>query len=136
MKKAIKKFIRDYLRLLFIFSVPWFIRFKPSTGGGEFILLLIILFVVFSLLVLNSSIKLVKEFGKESIYSLFYSVPLSVFYVFYVGFIYSVADSMSFYNYAEIDDFGDFYDSAQQSGLNFLIIFFILKFCLYYILKE
>ncbi len=138
MNQAIKKFIRDYLRLLFICGTPWFSEFLPRVEfGAEGFLLFGALFIVFSLFVLNWSIKLVRIFGKESINSLFYAVPLSAFYMPYVMFIISVGSEMSNYGYYFIkEDFSEFFYRANISGLYYLIIFFIIMFTLYYKLRD
>ena len=144
MNKAIKKFIRDCLRLLFIFSVPWFLGFLPNSTIIEegFLLWLLILFIVFSLFVLNSSLELVKEIGKENIYSLFYAVPISAFYLVFAYFISGVASDRSsylLYSYSSrqwVFNFRYFLNTAQETGLMHLIIYFIIMFIVYCKLRD
>lgn len=136
MNKAIKKLVSDYLRLLFIFSVPWYFEFLPRTDIDNSLLLLIFLFIVFSLFVLNLSIKLVKVLGKENIYSIFYAVPLSLICIPYFGFILQVGYDFSRFDYEYMKNFSVFLKDAQYSRLNYLIILNAIMFTSYYKLRD
>tara|TARA_B100001989_G_scaffold236385_1_gene198270 strand:+ start:184 stop:594 length:411 start_codon:yes stop_codon:yes gene_type:complete len=136
MNKAIKKLVSDYLRLLFIFSVPWYFEFLPRTDIDNSLLLLIFLFIVFSLFVLNLSIKLVKVLGKENIYSIFYAVPLSLICIPYFVFILQVGFDFSRFDYENMKNFSNFLDDAQYSRLNYLIILNAIMFTSYYKLRD
>ena len=136
MNQEIKKLVSDYLRLLFIFSVPWYFEFLPRTDIDNSLLLLIFLFIVFSLFVLNLSIKLVKVLGKENIYSIFYAVPLSLICIPYFGFIVQVGYDFSRFDYEYIKNFSDFLNEAQDSRLNYLIILNATMFTSYYKLRD
>ena len=140
MNQAIKKLLRDYLKLIFIFSLPGYFEFLPGVelGGSDGVRLLsiILLFIVFSLFVLNLSIKLVKVLGKENIYSIFYAVPLSLICIPYFGFILQVGYDFSRFDYEYMKNFSVFLNDAQYSRLNYLIILNAIMFTSYYKLRE
>ena len=137
MNQIIKNFIRDYLKFLFLFGLPWFYKFFENIKLGQegSIILFFTLFLVFSLCLFNLSLKLVKSLGKENIYSLFYAVPLSVVYFPYAISIAYVGDKMV-KNYYFIENIRDFLYYSEDTGLNYLILYFIAMFMFYKFLKE
>ena len=100
MNEFIKSFLRKYIKFLFLFVLPAFYEFLPGNSTyflEEFLATLFTLFVAFSLVILRFSLNLTKQSWKESINSLFFAVPLSIFYIPYTiaihDFFYSLKNS-------------------------------------------
>lgn len=141
MNQAIKKLLRDYLRLIFIFSLPWYFEFLTGVRFEEVFydaygFLLFFYLIIFTLFVLNWSIKLVKVFGKDSIYSIFYTVPLTFIFFPYLALVSNVSEWFYLLSPSAIRNISDFAFYAKKSGLNYLIILNVIMFTLYYKLRD
>ncbi len=97
-----EKFIKGYVKILLYFALltflnVFFFKINSLPGPDDSIYYYLITFTVFSFLVFKLCLKSVKSEGKEGIYALFISVPLSIFYIPYTiaihDFFYSLKNS-------------------------------------------
>ena len=79
---------------------------------------------------------MVKVLGKENIYSIFYTVPLTLNIIPYLILVNDVSYWMSNHAYDGIRNISDFAFWAKTSGLNYLIILNVIMFTLYYKLRD
>ena len=134
MNVFIKSFLKNYIKFLLLFSLPAFIDFLPGENFYSidvFLATLFTLFVAFSLVTLRLSLNLIKQLGKESINSLFFAVPFSVFYFPHTLGILFVGDNFSRSGYEDVSRY-----QILESGLHYLVAYLIFLLFIYILLEE